>query len=74
MKTFNYVEAFHGAKVVCRNGREARIICFDRKSIAGKPITALLMLASGEEVVSHFFVSGAARDNQSLPIDLFMKG
>lgn len=51
MKEFDLEKAKAGAKVCTRDGREVRIVCFDRKSTY--PIVALVRNNDGEKVQLH---------------------
>ena len=57
LKSFNIEEAKAGKPVCTRDGRKARIICFDRAN--SKPILALIASTDGKgEDVFDYFVSG----------------
>lgn len=59
MKPFNLEAAKAGKPVCTRDGRKARIICFDAKCI--KPIVALIECENGEEMISSCDKDGKAR-------------
>lgn len=69
MKEFNLEKAKAGAKVCTRDGREARIICFDMDN--NYSIVALVKNKDGEEGVSTYlsdgsFFSGVEKDCDDL--------
>lgn len=78
MKPFNLEEAKAGKPVCTRDGRSARIICFDAK-FRGYPILALVEQEDGTENVNSFCLDG--RYNITMEkgweddsfLDLFMK-
>lgn len=53
LKPFSLEAAKAGKPVCTRDGRKARIICFDRKDI--KPIVALVTLINGTSVIEKAF-------------------
>ena len=69
LKPFNLEEAKQGKPVCTRDGRKARIICFDVK--AKKPIAALITNDDTEEV--HFYYDNGRSDQyQEYRYDLMM--
>lgn len=59
MKSFDLEAAKNGAPVCTRDGKPARIICFDRKSTSNFPIIALVRFTDGiEEQVIRFTKDG----------------
>ena len=61
MKEFNLKEAQAGKPVCTRDGRKARIICFDRKSTKnynGFNIVALVTENSGDELIGFYDENG----------------
>lgn len=70
MRKFNIEEAKAGKTVCTRDGRNARIICFDAKR-GNYPIVALID-DKGVEYVSYFSLDGKY-DNGVDSNDLFMK-
>ena len=58
LKEFNLEAAKQGHPVCCRNGRKARIICFDANVEKGKPIVALLYDDKDREFVRHYTEEG----------------
>ncbi len=71
MREFNLNEAKAGKPVCTRDGHDARIICFDRKSV-DYPIIALISMAHGE-CVETFPESGLYHIGADTEFDLFMK-
>ena len=53
LKPFDIQKAREGKPVCTRDGRKARIICFDRKDI--KPIVALVTFINGTSVIEKAF-------------------
>lgn len=70
MKEFDLEAAKAGAKVCTRDGRPARIVCFDAKS--KYPILALIMRGDGKESPYTYTIDGHFRDVADFPSDLFM--
>ena len=50
MRPFNLEEAKAGKSVCTKDGKDVRIICFDRKNIINCPIVALISKSSYEDV------------------------
>lgn len=74
MKEFNLEEAKAGKAVSTRNGRPARIICFDRKHNY-YPIVALLTKSDGCEEYISYTIDGRFSDNSTKDsYDLMMVG
>ncbi len=73
MKEFNINEAKAGAKVVTRNGRKVRIICFDRKSgkLPGKIIALVSGYSNKFEQIVQYDLDGRQVDFINC-LDLFM--
>ena len=73
MTPFNIEEAKKGRPVCTRDGRKARIICFDRKGFESKPILALIE-ENGKE--DYFYAYGNdgiwASNGQETINDLFL--
>lgn len=62
LKSFNFEEAKAGKPVCTRDGRKARIICFDR--VNSKPILALVDSTDGKgEDIFGYFANGKRTDN-----------
>jgi hypothetical protein len=75
MKPFNLEAAKAGAPLVTRDGRQARIICFDKSSAHDKfPIVALTKGSYGiDESINSYTVEGTYWDDgDNSPRDLFM--
>lgn len=71
MKTFDLAAAKLGAKVCTRDGREARILCFDFEN-DDKPIVAsILEVLVGEEIL-RYSLNGLYVDGDEFCIDLMM--
>lgn len=68
MKPFNLEEAKKGKPVMTRDGRPARIICWDRKK-KDYPIIALIGV---EEDIASFTTDGRYISCEQDPNDLFM--
>ena len=71
MKEFNLEEAKHGKPVCLRDGREARIVSFDKKG-GNYPIVALVEDIDGVERVNSYDMEG--RDITCDALDLMMAG
>ncbi len=69
MRPFNLEEAKAGKPVCTRDGRDVRIICFDRKNIIDCPIVALIPKSSYEDV-RLYSLEGVGFDSDE---KLFMK-
>lgn len=70
MKTFDLEKAKAGAKVCTRDGKEARIICFD---MAGDyPIVALVKLGTNEEHIVAYLSDGRISDDRQQGGDLML--
>lgn len=69
MRPFNLEEAKAGKPVCTRDGRDVRIICFDRKNIINCPIVALIPKSSYEDV-RLYSLEGVGFDSDE---KLFMK-
>lgn len=72
MKPFDIELAKAGYPVCTRDGRPVRILCFDRKSVDGYSILALVDKGDSEDIVSYirqgtFYSNGKEHKN-----DLFM--
>ena len=70
LKPFSLEEAKAGKPVCTRDGRKARIICFDRKDV--RPIVALIKSDNGDEGVYYYYADGLNLDNYSSVFDLMM--
>lgn len=72
MKPFNYEEARAGKPVCTRDGREARIICWDRQN-EYFPIVALIKAEDGEDTFYFTNRGSFYRDKEIDSFDLMMK-
>lgn len=71
MKKFNLEQAKAGKPVCTRDGRKARIICFDR--IGGNRSISALIYRGDSEDCFHYNPDGTFRpDNEEHYLDLFM--
>ena len=72
LKPFDLEKAKAGAKVVTRDGRNVRIICWDLKYDM-YPIVALVMDKDGtEEEIETYTLDGEGVEGEKFPFDLFM--
>lgn len=71
MKPFNLKEAKAGKPVCTRDGRPARIICFDKKSNI-YPLIALVDYGGEGEMMFTFTKKGEFHNKMEDPCDLFM--
>ena len=69
LKSFNLEEAKAGKPVCTRDGRKARIICFDAKG--DKPIIALVEMGTAE-TPNNYPIDGKAVSAQEASCDLMM--
>ena len=71
MKKFDLEAAKAGAKVVTRDGRSVRIVCFDVKDMW--PIVALITETDGQEIIRGNLKNGNIFESgNEHPCDLFM--
>ena len=70
LKPFDLEAAKAGKPVCTRDGRKARIICFDRKDV--RPIVALIKSDNGDEGVYYYYADGLNLDNYPSVFDLMM--
>ena len=70
LKPFDIQKAREGKPVCTRNGRKARIICFDAKC-ADTPIVALVTRNDGE-ILFRYYRDGRLSDNKDSVTDLMM--
>ena len=67
------LEAAKAGKPVCtRDGRKARIICFDLQSIEKTPIVAAVHVTDKQEVISHYYEDGRQFVDGISELDLMM--
>lgn len=72
LKPFDLEKAKQGAKVITRDGRPARIICWDRVE-STYPIVALVKDKDGTDVdIETYTLDGACVAEQEYNLDLFM--
>ena len=74
LKEFDLKAAKAGKPVCTRDGRKARIICFDFLSIDNTPIIALVRLSETQEGIVCYKKDGRFLDSGDSPHDLMMKG
>lgn len=76
LKPFDLEKAKNGAEVCTRDGKKARIICYDRKTnYADEAIVALVEVGVNESVVEElrsYTVNGEYWKNQEKDIDLML--
>ena len=73
MKVFDIEKAKEGAAVCTRDGKKARIICFDRDHCKGLPIIALVREHdNGDELVKTYNKYGAYTGPEGDSYDLMM--
>ena len=70
LKPFDLKKAKEGKPVCTRDGRKARIICFDRK--VDTPIVALIEHVDGSEILQCYFDNGKCCHNETSDYDLMM--
>lgn len=68
LKEFDLEAAKAGKPVCTRDGRKARIICFD--SIGGRPIVALVTECDDEEEIPYKYHCDSSYNCQSIPSDI----
>lgn len=72
LKEFD-LEAAKADKPVCtRDGRKARIICFNLQSIEKTPIVAAVQVTDKQEVISHYYEDGRQFVDGKSELDLMM--
>ena len=68
------LEAAKAGKPVCtRDGRKARIICFDLQSIEKTPIVAAVQVTDKQEVISHYYEDGRQFVDGISELDLMLE-
>ena len=70
LKPFDIQKAREGKPVCTRDGRKARIICFDRK--VDTPIVALIEHVDDSEILQCYFDNGQCCHNKTSGYDLMM--
>jgi hypothetical protein len=74
MKKFNLKKAKAGHPLVTRDGRKARIICFDRIFHTGKSVlVGLILNSNGTESSINYLSSGKCHGTLNNSFDLFME-
>ena len=72
LKPFNLEAAKAGKPVCTRDGRKARIICFDLQSIEKTPIVAAVQVTDKQEVIVNYYENGRQFVDGISEIDLMM--
>ena len=72
LKPFDLEAAKSGKPVCTRDGRKARIICFDLQSIEKTPIVAAVQVTDKQEVISHYYEDGRQFVDGISDLDLMM--
>ena len=72
LKPFSLELAKAGKPVCTRDGRKARIICFDLQSIEKTPIVAAVQVTDKQEVISHYYEDGRQFVDGISELDLMM--
>ncbi len=70
---FNLQEAKEGKPVCTRDGRKARIICFDAKFPKTGNIVALVKKENGEEVIQYYYYDGHCSIGRSYDLMMLPK-
>lgn len=72
LKPFNLEAAKAGKPVYTRDGRKARIICFDFQSIENTPIVAAVQVTDKQEVIANYYEDGRQSVDEISELDLMM--
>ena len=72
LKPFSLEAAKDGKPVCTRDGRKARILCFDLQSIEKTPIVAAVQVTDKQEVISHYYEDGRQFVDGISELDLMM--
>lgn len=72
LKLFDIQKAREGKPVCTRDGRKARIICFDLQSIEKTPIVAAVQVTDKQEVIANYYENGQQFINGISELDLMM--
>ena len=72
IKPFSLEAAKAGKPVCTRDGRKARIICFNLQSIEKTPIVAAVQVTDKQEVISHYYEDGRHFVDGISELDLMM--
>ena len=72
LKPFDIQKAREGKPVCTRDGRKARIICFDFQSIENTPIVAVVQVTDKQEVIANYYEDGRRFVDGISELDLMM--
>ena len=72
LKPFDLQKAREGKPVCTRDGRKARIICFDLQSIENTSIVAAVQVTDKQEVIANYYENGRQFINGISELDLMM--
>lgn len=72
LKPFDLEAAKNGAPVVTVDGREARIVCFDRSHLGGASLVVLVKDSNGQERIYAYYPKGHYYSDEETPLDLCM--
>ena len=72
LKPFDFEAAKAGKPVCTRDGRKARIICFDFQSIENTPIVAVVQVTDKQEVIANYYEDGRRFVDGISELDLMM--
>ena len=72
LKPFDIQKAREGKPVCTRDGRKARIICFDFQSIENTPIVAAVQVTDKQEVIANYYEDGRRFVDGISELDLMM--
>lgn len=72
LKEFDLKAAKQGKPVCTRDGRKARIICFDLQSIENTPIVAAVQVTDKQEVIANYYEDGRQFVDGISELDLIM--
>ena len=72
LKPFDLEAAKAGKPVCTRDGKKARIICFDLQSIENTPIVAVVQVTDKQEVIANYYENGQQFINGISELDLMM--
>ena len=72
LKSLDLNAAKSGKPVCTRDGRKARIICFDLQSIENTPIVAAVQVTDKQEVIANYYENGRQFVDGISELDLMM--
>lgn len=72
LRPFDLQKARAGKPVCTRDGRKARIVCFDLQSIEKTPIVAAVQVTDKQEVIANYYENGQQFINGISELDLMM--